>query len=398
MKKHILAILSLATLPLAGCTETNQIGNPLIEEMSDLLSKTMNIDYIFKETEVTLILDSDFALGKYEPYEGVYLGAYMGNQDISEQDFINSLETDLAFKVFHYTKPNSITPTEILKCIANKQTPYFKFLFSEKISDFYYLIGDMKRMFNIPIFLELYPLSGKEITDPQKYKDSYIETYNIIKEHIPNTVFVYSVDYNNIEDALIFYPGDEYVDWIGLNLYMPKYENNIQIDYNRLKTQLDVWYKSFQEKKPLMFSGLAISHYSSVDLTYTIAETMENLNFFYADMLKEYPRIKAILYTDVDNRDYGKEDDFRISINEDLTKLAKKLWNEDIFLHQLSDNTAEDQSSKIAYTVPAYIYNDIYYVQDIYVKNIIDSEILNTIEVFKDIEGNIYYPLEYLSN
>lgn len=385
MKKCILAIFCAASM--AGCIE-NEI--PIIAEVAKM-------DDVFKKTEVTLFVENNEKLGKYEPYSGVYLGAYMGNKDISDQDFLNSLDTDLAFKVFQYKGANSISLNEILQCIADKQTPYFKFLLTEKTSEYYYLIGDMKRMFNIPIFLELYPLT-EDITDPQKYKKLYIETYNIIKKNAPNTVFVYSVDYNNIEDSLIFYPGDEYVDWIGLNVYMPKYKNDQAVDYSNLETKIDLWYQLFQEKKPLMISGLAISHYSSVDSTYTIAKTKDDLEFFYDDMIEKHPRIKAILYTDINNRDYGKEDDFRISINEDLISFTKELWGENVFLHQLVNENENYLSSKVSYTVPVHIYNDIYYVQDIYVKNIIDEEILNSIETFKDLLGNIYYPLKYITN
>ncbi|OOB80500.1 MAG: hypothetical protein BEN19_04630 [Epulopiscium sp. Nuni2H_MBin003] len=383
MKKGILVFF---TIFLVSCAEQEI---PIIEEVS-------NVDTIFKEEKVQLYIKDEYDLGLFEPERGVYLGAYTGNAELTQNSFESSVGTDMAFKVFQYTAKNSITNKEILECIANEQMPYIKYLLNEDNIDssLYHFIGDLSSMYKIPIFIELYPLN-EDITDPRKYKENYIKAYQEIKEHVPEAVIVWCVDYDSIEDSLAFYPGDTYLDWAGLNIYMPKYKEDILVEYT-IENNIDVWYKLFQDKKPLMISGLAISNYSNIDNAYTIFEAQDKLKYFYEDIPNIYPRIKSILYVDIDMRRYGGDDDYRITADPKILNHVVDLWDNTIFLEDVISTPNQTAAEYKNYNLPAYTYNDVYYIEEIYLESIIDKHILDKVSVFKDLEGNIYYPLEEL--
>ncbi len=386
MLKYILSAIILCVV-FIGCS--NQVGN------SELVQEVTHVQPSFQEEQIDLYIKNEFELGPYEPIEGIYLGAYMGNRDIVE-DFEEVMDTQMAFKVLQYSTKNSVTSNHILECIANKQIPYIKFLLDpdDASASLYYLIGDIVSVYQTPIFIELYPVTA-DITDPRDYKEKYIEAYQLIKKYVPEAVVVWSLDATEIQNLTMFYPGDYYVDWVGLNIYMPKYVGQEVVDYD-VSREIDLWYKTYQADKPLIISGIAVSNFSSIDHTYTIADAKNKLSYFYNELPSIYPRIKGMLYVDVDMRQYSGYDDFRISLDSDIVEHVQELWADDIFLNEVSSNANEINGQYIKYTLPAYIYNETYYVQDYYLANIVNSSDLRKVNVFKDLEGNIYYPVDEL--
>ncbi|OOB77480.1 MAG: hypothetical protein ATN33_03770 [Epulopiscium sp. Nele67-Bin001] len=386
MEKYILTAIILC-FSLTGCfmqTQTEEIAQEVVQ-----------VQPIFQEQQIDLYIKNEFELGPYEPTEGIYLGAYMGNRDLVDP-FELVMDTQMAFKVLQYSRRNSITSSDILACIANKQIPYIKFLLDpdDPAANLYYLIGDISSMYQTPIFIELYPITS-DITDPRDYKEKYIEAYQLIKKYVPEAVIVWSMDSTEIQNLTMFYPGDFYVDWVGLNIYMTKYVNQELAEYN-ISKEIDLWYKTYQANKPLIISGLAISNFSSIDHTYTIADAKNKLTYFYNELPTQYPRIKAMLYVDVDMRQYSGYDDFRISLDSDIVQHVRSLWASDIFLHEVSANANVVNGQYIKYTLPSYLYDETYYVSDYYLEAIIDSVTLKEVNTFKDLEGNVYYPMDEL--
>ncbi|OON99787.1 MAG: hypothetical protein ATN35_10885 [Epulopiscium sp. Nele67-Bin004] len=366
---------------LVGCSKEQAI----IEEVAE-------IQPTFKETSIQLYINEQLDLAVYEPAEGVYLGVY--SQDIDY--FENTLDTEMAFRVMQYTVNDPVTSIDILDCIANQQLPYVKYLFddTEPITSLYYLIGDISTTstrYSTPIFIELYPLT-QNVTNPIEYKEKFQEAYQIIKKYIPEAVIVWSLDYSEIEDIYMFYPGDDVVDWVGLNIYMYKYFDNELVDYD-ISDNIDLWYKTFQSTKPLMITGLGISSFSQIDHTYYIADAKNKLKYFYEEMLDCYPRIKGILYSDVDMRKVGGVDDFRISIDFDIIDYVSNLWQNERFLTQVTVS-GDESMQYISYTLPAYIYDEMYYIEDIYLQTIIPPNITKSIDSIKDLEGTIYYNID----
>lgn len=352
-----------------------------------------------KSTDICLYIEKELSLGKYEPKEGIYLGAYTEKNSYINNDikvFEELVSQPQTFRVFQYTKKNALSKTDILACIAQKKIPYIKLLMPEKdsLSLVYQMVADLRSEYDTPVFIELFPLTG-EITNPKVYKEAYLDAQRVIKKYLKDSVIVWSIDLERTYDMPLYYPGNKYVDWTGINIYVPRYKNNKRYEEN-IEKHLDFWYKNFQQAKPLMISGLAISHFSTVDHTYTLDEAEKMLEQFYDTYTRVYPRIKGIIYIDVDMRELGASgtDDYRISSQKQLSRYLKNVFRDDRFLDFLIEEREKRATQLIKYDIPAVIFNDKIYLSEEYTKSLFKSLTLSKIMCIKDLQGEEYYLLE----
>lgn len=173
-----------------------------------------------------------------------------------------------------------------------------------------------------------------EMPSDEAARTEYIETYkqafrkiaNLARQYAPNAAIVYSpADISNmyvtVED---FYPGDEYVDWVGMSVYdnidsqavneigdvgdayfcRGVYDNAIV----RMRKVID----AFGDKKPILISESGFSYQDS-DGVQTEAHAMEKLKEFYSYANMVYPQIKGIMYF---NKDMEKN--FSLLKNDNL--------------------------------------------------------------------------------
>src|ERR671932_397214 len=62
--------------------------------------------------------------------------------------------------------------------------------------------------------------------DPPRYREKFRLVHSVLRRKAPNAVLIWCV--NNIPDAEIdpYYPGDDAVDWVGVNFYNVLYFDN----------------------------------------------------------------------------------------------------------------------------------------------------------------------------
>jgi len=167
-------------------------------------------------------------------------------------------------------------------------------------------------------------------TDAESFKAAFRYVSKYFKDRNPNTAIVWSPTsssnwYVNIDD---YYPGDEYVDWVGLSLYAQKYflgdKNSSGSNQIFFKTGINSdpvlavknIIEKYGDKKPIMISEFGCGH--------TLIENgrnIEDTSDFALKRLKEYmnylpmvyPQIKLMAYFDwyVEN----EKNDYRLSTN-----------------------------------------------------------------------------------
>ncbi|MFA5404258.1 MAG: glycosyl hydrolase, partial [Ignavibacteria bacterium] len=82
--------------------------------------------------------------------------------------------------------------------------------------------------------------------NPEKFKDAYIHIIELFKnEETDNITFVFHVNYDsspqeNWNTMSAYYPGDEYIDWIGMSIYGAQKSNDEWINISEI---FDVAYK-----------------------------------------------------------------------------------------------------------------------------------------------------------
>ena len=389
MKKYIPIGIFICSLVLSGCGQ--KIKEIQVSNMGSALEKSYIDVYIPHKLEA----------GKYEPKEGVYVGAYVENNidlDKSMMQYEKKIGKEQAFRVFQYKQSGDLTAQVLLECIAAKQTPYIKVLGNKDydLIPIYQMIGDLNTRYNTPIYIELFPIEDISI-DPVEYQKYYKDAYKLIKKYIEDVVIVWSGNWDAVYHLPIYYPGNDVVDWVGLNVFMPKYKEGKAYKVD-VEERIDFWYKMFQNDKPMLLSTLAISHFSRVDHTYTIEDAKNKLNYFYDILCKTYPRIKGILYGDVDMAHVSSKgmEDYRLTSQEKLTSHIEELQSKE---HFLSEIVKEDSfvSVPVLYKLSAFKIGEKFYVAEEEAELLCKNKLMiRTVPTQIDDKGKKYYSLDFI--
>ncbi len=185
--------------------------------------------------------------------------------------------------------------------------------------------------------------------DPVKYKDKFRLVHDIMERLAPNVVMVWcpndvpvELHGHRIED---YYPGDEYVDWVGVNFYVDYYNSgDASKPDNRLQNPLDhlkYVYNMFHERKPIMICETGVSHYSITtgeDLTEWAVANLEKL---YSMLPVVYPDVKAITYFSMDqgspfyNNHNTIWNNYRLSDNKRMADTYRELMKSASIVHKI---------------------------------------------------------------
>lgn len=156
----------------------------------------------------------------------------------------------------------------------------------------------------------------QSLADPNLFKQAYIKIANIARQTAPNVALVFSPnDVSNWNvDISDYYPGDSYVDWVGVSLYTNKYRNSQNPvagkdseemyygngSYANPLTKLKNIVARYGSKKPIIITECGVGYGingKSIDLNSFGNERIQML-YTYANML--YPQVKGLIYFDVD--------------------------------------------------------------------------------------------------
>ncbi len=182
-------------------------------------------------------------------------------------------------------------------------------------------IGEM----TMPVFLRLGGEMNLQSTQTaEDFKAAYNHVGKLARTYAPNAALVFSPNYGSSMgvDLDTFYPGDEYVDWVGLSLYFNEYAvGSYQVDIP-LKTQMFQGAGAFfgdpllnvqmgvnlskLHEKPLMITEGGSANIDTVlpdrDMTEFAARRIEKAMGLLPMV---YPEIKCIILSDYN---HGAED------------------------------------------------------------------------------------------
>ncbi len=179
-----------------------------------------------------------------------------------------------------------------------------------------YIIDNLKYLntLKMPIILRI----GAEqnawtTTDPEKFKAAYIRIANAARTHAPKVALAFSVNYIGSRDYTYrdFYPGDRYVDWVGVSLYLNKFfskENESDLEmmchgvgkYADPVILMKPIVEEFGSHKPIFIAESASGYKfrpTGRDLTdFSVSKTEQ----LFAALPMVYPQIKGIIHFDTD--------------------------------------------------------------------------------------------------
>jgi hypothetical protein len=403
MKKRLFLIVIFLYAVISGCTtDLQKCGS---DKNKNQKTEVYDVQDIPKKTNKKLWIKKEKRLSLYEPKEGCYAGAYiLSNPDIHFDISEFERKTGRSHSIYmRNMKLGSPFPIQwVLECIAQMKTPFIiltpptdSFPFQE-----FLLEETAKECGNyfIPMFIEFYP-NPHQYENPDQYKDFFRKARKIFQKYAPNVAFVWSTDVYHVHDADVYYPGDPFVDWVGLNIY-----ESISIEHNRNEQNLfeymDFFYFNFQNRKPIMISQLGISHYSNRNHSYYVEEAAQKLEQIYTKVKQQYPRIKAVNYMDFNNIVTAPEgkgfDDFRVTDQEELLKTYWMSVRESYFKHEVDIQTVNEKNEEwlISY-YPIYQQDDRYYISENVIKYEWEKPIPNEIkQEYIYVDQKMYYPIE----
>ncbi|WP_216855202.1 stalk domain-containing protein [Paenibacillus alba] len=197
----------------------------------------------------------------------------------------------------------------------------------------------------IPIFLRFAgEMNGAWVKwhgDPAQYIAKFRMLHDVFAEEASNVAMVWSPGDVPANDIDPYYPGDAYVDWVGVSLYIEPYENGDPSLPSMLPTssveRLTRLYNTYSDRKPLMLSETGVPHYSHAAQEDFTEWAKLNLQRLYEIMPYKYPRLKAITYFNVDQQMENAKNDYSLSDSSEIQAYYRQMIANPYLLSKVAD-------------------------------------------------------------
>lgn len=318
MLKKILSAAAALTLALGATAQAFTFPTPdwgaLLSEKKAMVTQTDFELYVESTTG-----NAPYYGAKFEPKNGVYIGSVPENaQGIlplgSYLTYVEDMwQDDLYYPANQMIRNDNVMPM-IGWTIHNMDNVNY---------DQVRKVLDTLNGYGKPMFIRFAnEMNCSSLGDnPDRYIEIFRKVANMIHEY-PNFAVVWSPNDMGALDRPFeyFYPGDEYVDWVGASCYMIRYfQGNKNTSYNdsvyfmtgdyswatnRIKPLIEFMEKN-NIKKPVMISegGVATATAHGDDMQSWADPRLRNM---YWNLIMKFPQIKMINYFNV-HRDNENE-------------------------------------------------------------------------------------------
>jgi hypothetical protein len=139
-------------------------------------------------------------------------------------------------------------------------------------------------------------------------KAGYIAKWRLVHDTMerlaPNVSMVWCPNATPAARIDPYYPGDAYVDWVGVNFYVVSIHDNdpkVPAEHENPADLFRYVYDKYAARKPMMICETGVTHLAAAlgrpDYSYAAAR----IGHLYGCLPRLYPRLKGICYYDVDN-------------------------------------------------------------------------------------------------
>lgn len=329
------------------------------------------------------VFDSKAPLEKYEPTTGCILGAYLDLDPTLDKTYrdsnnrVRKLPEPWEEKVgrrhgmyFFYLGYGMPVPTDWVQKLSDGDR--FVHIALEPndgldaVQEDQYLIrlADQLGQSGAKIFLRFASeMNGPWVNyhgDAKKYIDKFRLVSNIMRERAPNVAMVwcpYTTPKRFIRD---YYPGDEYVDWVGVNMYNVTYfDQDLSKPAKHISPleMLDFVYNTYAKRKPIMIGEYATTHYSPVENKHHAEWAAKNIRQLYGALPKKYPRVKAINYFNCNNLllAHRKNNNYLVQDKPEVLKAYRDVISSSHFISRASNVPIRPPSSNSGELLPGSV-------------------------------------------
>lgn len=281
-------------------------------------------------------------LARWEPSTGCYVGAFIDRDDVLKshhfesqthgdiEQFNNLVEKPHA-SFFMYRAYGSRFPREWAEYVKRHgAVPHIAWepRALSDVKDDAYLREFMEEAAALdhPVVLRFASEMNGEWTpyhgDPQAYVKAFRRVFTASRK-APKAVMLWCPNTVPLTDIDKYYPGDDYVDWVGVNFYsVPFLDNDPKRPGDRIHPaeQFKFIYEKYSTKKPMAIGEWAASRKSSLEPIDRDEFSVSKLRQLYAVLPTKYPRIKMVNWYDCNNLVKAKSErqlnDFQLTHSE----------------------------------------------------------------------------------
>ena len=332
-------------------TTTNNWGYVTAQKKIDEYKSEVQL-YVKKSLDETAPMTRPLA--KFEPESGMMVGVYAeNNQDLMKSHVVDADQfksvygkypASMLFYNIYGSSTFMTNAAERMKKIGGSLQIHMQPFDLDEVKDDAYIreFARAAKASEIPIFLRFGgEMNGNWVSwglQPEKYIEKFRLIHDIMAEEAPNVAMVWAPNFFPWDNMSQFYPGDAYVDWVGVSCYTTlTYTDDTKT--SKLKINpidlLSHIVADYGQRKPIMIVEGAVSYRSSlepsVDYTNWAANNLERY-FYYLPLV--YPEIKAFYYYDA-NGAAGAKESYKLTENPILKSLYGEIIKGDYYLSKM---------------------------------------------------------------
>ncbi len=295
------------------------------------------------------------AAGPYEPETGCYVGAYIDLDNNVEGD-VQAFEALVGkrhatfFRYVGYGQPFPFRWVRELR--AAGIMPHIAWEPNDGLSavvDNSYLRGwaEAARRAGGPVFLryasEMNGTWEAYSGDAAEYIKKWRLVYEVMKSVAPNVIMVWCPFATPQSNISKYYPGDEYVDWVGVNIYSVVHQDG---DINKPPSEdpvelLGYVYDLYAERKPIAVCEYGATHYCQAERRDVTDFAVKQMSRLYAALVERFPRVRMINWFSVDAiGDKLSDNNYSVTGNPKVLATYRSLISSPHFLSEVADDAS----------------------------------------------------------
>ena len=202
--------------------------------------------------------------------------------------------------------------------------------------------------FGRPVFLRFASeMNGKWPAyhgDPARYREVFRLVARVMHAAAPNVAMVWCPYCRPVQPLDSYYPGDDAVDWVGVNLYNVFYHNGDPHQSAVGEDPTDLLrpvYDRYAARKPIAICEYAASHQAKEHDSPRPEFAIAKMRRLYRSLPARFPRVKMVTWYDCDNLTAGnlpeerRLNDYSLTTSEAVLAAYRELTGDDYFLSSL---------------------------------------------------------------
>lgn len=329
--------------------------------LAQLVSAELPGFNIFLDRKPTLSeVKRTYTGAKYEPPYGCFLGAYIDLDSSLKQTYADSIGRNRRlpeefeqvvgnqhatyFFYLGYGRPlpkdwvNYLAMQDKIVHIALEPTRGIQYVFDDEyLTTLAQDMADTKAKIFLRFGSEMNGAWVEYGKDPSVFKDKFRLVAKKMREIAPNVAMVWCPYTTPVAPIPSYYPGDQYVDWVGVNMYSVTFFDQDPKKPARSvhpTDMLDYVYRKYSAIKPIMVGEYGTTHFSALENRTDVGFARRNLYALYAGLPRLYPRVKCISYFNGNNLEleHRMNNNYAVTQNVEVLEAYRRLTFSEYFL------------------------------------------------------------------